>query len=270
MSTLATAGARWPARMTKTGSFAGMVAVVLMLVAGPAYRLGVLSLSPALLGAAAAFLLFFVAFLIGGIGLLAQRRHAQRSSRTAVVIVVLAGLATIFAGFWAVRLRSAPPIHDITTDFEDPPEFRDIVPLRKAARAVNSVEYQRIQRMAGRDIDVIEAQRRAYPDVQPLILPQGPPRALELAEQAARAMGWNIVAAAMTAVPAEGRVEATDATWYFGFKDDVVIRVRADAGGSRVDIRSASRVGVSDVGANAARIRKYEAQLRRLAGVSAP
>jgi uncharacterized protein (DUF1499 family) len=70
---------------------------------------------------------------------------------------------------------------------------------------------------------------------------------------AARAQGWEIVAA----VPAEGRIEATDTTRFFGFKDDIVIRVKAEGAGSRVDVRSLSRVGKSDVGKNASRIRAY-------------
>ena len=77
-------------------------------------------------------------------------------------------------------------------------------------------------------------------------------------------MGWHIVAVVTAVVPAEGRIEATDTTWYFGFKDDVVIRVRPSPNGSRVDIRSVSRVGLGDVGTNARRIREYTAKLRDL------
>jgi uncharacterized protein (DUF1499 family) len=76
---------------------------------------------------------------------------------------------------------------------------------------------------------------------------------------AARAMGWEVVAADR----ASGRIEATDTTRFFGFKDDVVIRVQAAPGGSRVDVRSVSRVGGSDVGTNATRIRAYLARLRQ-------
>ncbi|MGE3597127.1 MAG: DUF1499 domain-containing protein [Dehalococcoidia bacterium] len=246
--------------------FAGLAATVLLVIAGPGYRIGVLPLQPALLGAALGFLLFIMAFLLGGVGLLAGRVRSLPTSHAAIAVVVVAGLATIFGGSWMVRLRSAPPIHDITTDTEDPPAFRAIVPMRQAAQAANAPEYQRIQRVGGRDIDVIEAQRTAYPDVQPLILPQTPEQALELARQAAQALGWQIVAADMT-TPLEGRIEATDTTAYFGFKDDMVIRVRPEPNGSRVDARSVSRVGVSDVGTNARRIRNYMTQLRDLAGM---
>lgn len=264
MNTTAADGRRWPTWMTKIGFFTGLTAAALLIIAGPGYRIGVLPLQPALLAAALGGLLFVVAFVIGGIGLVAGRVRSLRSSHAAVVIVLLAGVATIVTGFWITRLRGAPPIHDITTDTEDPPAFKAIVPIRKATRAVNAVEYQRMQRVGRREIDVIEAQRQAYPDIQPLHLPQAPAQALDLAEQAARAMGWHIVAVVTAVVPAEGRIEATDTTWYFGFKDDVVIRVRPSPNGSRVDIRSVSRVGLGDVGTNARRIREYTAKLREL------
>ncbi|WP_404326387.1 DUF1499 domain-containing protein [Aerophototrophica crusticola] len=81
---------------------------------------------------------------------------------------------------------------------------------------------------------------------------------MKRAEAAARDMGWDIVAVE----PAEGRVEATATTAWFGFKDDVVVRVRPEGDGSRIDVRSKSRVGRSDLGANAARIRDYLARLK--------
>ena len=101
-------------------------------------------------------------------------------------------------------------------------------------------------------------QRQGYPDLAPLVLKMPPPEALARAEQAARAMGWEIVAVS----PQAGLIEATDTTWWFGFKDDVVVRVSAHPDGSRVDVRSLSRVGASDLGVNAGRIRAY---LRRVA-----
>ena len=95
----------------------------------------------------------------------------------------------------------------------------------------------------------------------PLILPLAPAEAFARARAAAEGMGWEMVAADSAA----GRIEATATTAWFGFKDDVVIRVEPAQGGSRVDVRSVSRVGVSDVGTNAARIRAYLARLRAAA-----
>jgi uncharacterized protein (DUF1499 family) len=139
--------------------------------------------------------------------------------------------------------RAVPPIHDITTDTNDPPVFVDVLPLR--ADAPNSADY------AGDSIAVL--QREAYPDVQPVQLADAPAVAYTRARRAAESMGWTMVATDSVA----GRIEATATTTWFGFKDDVVIRLRAEGSGTRVDVRSVSRVGRSDVGANAARIRAY-------------
>jgi uncharacterized protein (DUF1499 family) len=107
--------------------------------------------------------------------------------------------------------------------------------------------------------EVAAQQKQGYPDIVPALLRVLPDRALARAEAAARALGWEIVAA----VPAEGRLEATATTRWFGFKDDIVVRVTPAPGGSQVDIRSVSRVGKSDLGANARRIRAFLAALRR-------
>jgi uncharacterized protein (DUF1499 family) len=122
-----------------------------------------------------------------------------------------------------------------------------VLPLR--ANAKNSTEYLPA---------VAAKQKSGYPDIAPALLGVPAPKALQLAEHVARAMGWEIVAVA----PDDLRIEATATTLLFGFKDDVVIRVAPQGGGSRVDVRSLSRVGVSDIGANAARIRTFLAKLK--------
>lgn len=139
--------------------------------------------------------------------------------------------------------RALPPIHDITTDTNDPPVFVEVLPLR--ADAPNSAVY------AGDSIASL--QHAAYPDLQPVQLTEAPGAVYGRALRAAESMGWTLVASDPTA----GRIEATATTTWFGFKDDVVIRLRAEGTGTRMDVRSVSRVGRSDVGANAARIRAY-------------
>jgi len=169
---------------------------------------------------------------------------------------VVYGVAGIIVGcaVFAMPLRmrmqavKVPLIHNITTDIVKPPQFAAILPLRKDAP--NPAVY------GGPEVAI--KQRSAYPDIQTLLLNMSAPQAFEQALSAARAMGWQIVAA----VPQEGRIEATDTTFWFGFKDDIVVRVTAaDERRSLVDVRSVSRVGRSDVGKNAARIRAY---LRRI------
>jgi len=165
------------------------------------------------------------------------------------VLAVALGLVTAWVPWsWKNKAGSVPPIHDITTDTASPPAFQAVLPLR--ADAPNPSEY-------GGD-SIAQQQREAYPDIEPVLLDVPPAQAFQRALEAAREMGWEIV----SAEPAEGRIEATDTTFWFGFKDDVVVRVEPAAGGSRVDVRSVSRVGRSDVGTNAERIRDYLAKIR--------
>lgn len=168
-------------------------------------------------------------------------------SRRAVVFAVtgLVAGALAFGIPWQLRQRAqqVPPIHDITTDTVNPPRFVAAVPLRKGA--ANGVDY------AGAEI--AQQQKQAYTDIVPLALPVPAREAFERCLAAARGLGWEIVAA----VPEEGRIEATDTTSFFGFRDDVVIRITAAATGSQVDVRSLSRVGRSDLGTNAKRVRAF-------------
>jgi uncharacterized protein (DUF1499 family) len=176
------------------------------------------------------------------VALWAWRRRAGRAlSRAlgALLIGIAVGGPPLYMASLEKRL---PYIHDNSTELDSPPRFVAVLPLRSGAR--NSPDY---------DPAVAAQQRSGYPDIAPLLLDRPPARAFEAAERAARAMGWDIVAV----VPAEGRIEATDTTLLFGFKDDIVIRVAPHGSGSRVDVRSLSRVGESDIGTNAKRVRSY-------------
>lgn len=162
---------------------------------------------------------------------------------------VAVALALVFPSWNLQRTASqVPRIHDITTDTENPPRFLALLAARQ--KAPNGAAY------AGAKL--AQAQKAAYPDIQPELLNMPPARAFDHALAAARNMGWDIVAAE----PAQGRIEATATTFWFRFKDDVVIRIAADGNGSRLDIRSMSRIGRSDLGTNAKRIRAYLARLR--------
>jgi uncharacterized protein (DUF1499 family) len=134
-------------------------------------------------------------------------------------------------------------IHDITTDTENPPDFVAILPLRRDS---NPAEYG--------GPEIAAKQHAAYPDIRPLAVGISPSRAYEAALATAVAMKWQIVQGS----PSERRIEAVATTRWFGFKDDIVIRISPAAnGGSVLDIRSASRVGLSDLGTNARRIRTF-------------
>jgi uncharacterized protein (DUF1499 family) len=170
----------------------------------------------------------------------------RRVSVMAVAGVVLGAL--VFGVPWAYTARRAAPINDITTDAANPPRYVDIAPLRADAPA--KIEY------GGEETAAI--QKKAYPDIAPALLNVSRDQAFERALGAAKSLGWTLVAA----VPAEGRIEATDSTLFMGFTDDIVIRVLTEGSGSRVDIRSHSRVGRGDFGTNAKRVRAF---LKRLA-----
>ena len=184
---------------------------------------------------------------IAVVGLLIPK--ARTSGLGALVVALGLGLGVAYLPWhWRQRARAVPPIHDISTDLDNPPAFVAVLPLR--AKAPNPSAYG--------GAEVAAAQRRAYPDIQPLLLAEPPPVAFARALDVAKSLGWALVAADSSA----GRIEATATTTWFGFKDDIVIRVTATTTGSRIDVRSLSRVGKSDVGTNAARIRAYLAKLR--------
>lgn len=174
------------------------------------------------------------------------------------LVSALAGLALGLASFgYPASLyrtaRSVPPIHDVTTDRENPPAYVAILPLR--AGAENPVAYP-----GGA---VAKQQLEAYPGIKPARFDAPPGRVFEAALATASALGWEVAAA----VPAEGRIEATDTSFWYHFKDDVAIRISADGQGTRLDIRSLSRVGRGDLGVNARRIERFMAALAsRLAG----
>jgi uncharacterized protein (DUF1499 family)/NADH:ubiquinone oxidoreductase subunit K len=174
----------------------------------------------------------------------ARPRGTHRGRRMAVMALLIGAVTAAVPLSWTWVAYHLPPIHDITTDTENPPQFVAILPLRY--RASDPVEYGGPQ--------VAALQHEAYPDIQPLQVPLPPAQVFEAALATARDQDWIIVATD----PANGRIEATDSTFWFGFIDDVVVRLTPGADGdTRVDVRSVSRVGVGDAGANARRVRNF-------------
>lgn len=182
---------------------------------------------------------------VASVALVSSLRGARgRGSIVSATAVALGILAFAIPASYMWTARHVPMIHDITTDTNDPPRFVALLETRKGAP--NGAEYGG-EEVAGK-------QRAAYPDIRPVELPIAPDAAFGRALAAARKLGWDIADADVAA----GRIEATDVTRWFGFKDDVVVRVSPmPGGGSRIDVRSASRVGKSDIGKNASRIRAF-------------
>ncbi len=219
-----------------------IIASLLLLMSGPGARMELWEFRTGFQLMRWAAYIGLIASAISVVMLLLPR--VRRQGRASLLVAVALGLVVAFVPWSGMqRARSVPPIHDISTDTKRPPEFVAILPLR--VDASNPVDYG--------GPEVAAAQLGAYPDLQTHRMDAPPAQAFARAQQAASGFGWEIV----SADPATGRIEATDTTFWFGFKDDVVIRIEPDAAGSRVDVRSLSRVGGSDVGANAARIRAF-------------
>ena len=196
------------------------------------------------------------ALVVAVVTLLLGRSRLEWRGITIAIFAFAAGGLIAYVPWHYDQIRSrVPPIHDVTTDPDNPPTFSVVVPLREAAGG-NPVAYEGTK--------IAEQQRLAYPDLVPLTLALPPAAAFNRALDTAQRMGWTIVAAD----DAAGRIEASDRSRWFGFTDDIVVRITASGSGSRIDLRSSSRLGRGDFGVNAARIGGYLAALRAAAGGS--
>lgn len=226
------------------GFWSGLLGCVLLIVDGPLYRAHMLGLHAALFYVIpAALLLGVIAVLLSVIGLV------RSGSKGMAVAGLVLGLIAAAMPVMSINTARHSPIHDVSTDRDNPPQFVAVLPLRAAAKAANSTDY---------DAKTAELQKETYPDIGPLHLDVLPAQAFDRAAAAAKEMKWDVI----ITDPSQGRIEATATTFWFGFKDDIVVRVTADGSGSRVDVRSLSRIGNSDVGANAKRVREYLAKTK--------
>lgn len=208
------------------------------------YRTGITILGTgAIAGAVAA-----IVSLIGGI-LAGAHRTVYRMAVAGIVIGLVAA-GTPWS--WSQIAKQVPKIHDISTDTVNPPPLIAIMPLRQNAE--NPAAYG--------GPSVAQKQNLAYPDIQPLILPLPIDTAFMHAVRVARDMGWDL----FSINAQEGRIEGTATTFWFGFKDDVVVRITPVPEGSRIDVRSVSRVGKGDFGMNAKRVREFLKKMKSAGG----
>jgi len=158
---------------------------------------------------------------------------------------LILGLAVVVPFFQTIQAGyKVPRIHDITTDLQNPPSFEAIAAIRTA-------EHNPLDRKT--PAQLAELQLAGYPEIGSLLIDKDPAQVFENAVSLVKERGWEIVAATAE----NGIIEATDTTRIMGFKDDVVIRISTKEGKSIVDMRSVSRVGISDMGTNAARIKLF-------------
>ncbi len=195
------------------------------------------------------------AALVAGVAVYALGRRlgaggTRRWTALALIGTIAAGLGYyVPASYVPGEGENIPPIHDISTDTANPPEFVAVLPLR--ADAPNTTVYGGSDDMTPERL--AELQTDAYPDLTTRTLSDPPDVVFERALAAVDRLGWELVAQA----PAEGRIEATDTTFWYRFKDDVVIRIQPAANGTTIDARSVSRVGRGDAGTNARRLRAF-------------
>lgn len=226
------------------------IAILLVILPGPLYKFGFFDLATAFTGFTVGVLVGIAALILLGIQFLFKRDTVRLNSTLTALILSIIAIAIPLS--MLNTAKNVPPIHDISTDLMNPPEFLAIAPLR--ADAPNSVEY------AGEE--AAEQQRQGYPELQTLDYSQSKSELVEATKQAIDNIGWELI----NIDADKGIIEATDTTLWFGFKDDVVVRITDNGNERLVDIRSKSRVGGSDLGKNAARIHDFIEELDRVLG----
>lgn len=180
---------------------------------------------------------------LGLIGLIVAWLKKKTASIRPALLTVLLGVAPVLLVLAIVgQGLKVPAIHNITTDLENPPEFSYAYTNR--AEGLNSLDLP--------SPEVRELQRNFYTELSGLTLALAPEQAFTMALEACETLGMHVT----NVDQASGRIEAIEETFFFGFKDDVVIRVSPLESGSKIDVRSVSRVGRSDLGANAKRIER--------------
>lgn len=250
----------WAGRMTALAALLcfGSVLVALIMSVGSGqgwwhFRVGLSSLRYVFYAAAAGVAVALIALLLG-------RRVGKFLLLNLLALVVAVGFL-LYLGSLYRTATSLPPIHDITTNLADMPQFGRLTVREDNFKSVEKTDRDDLRPLAP------EARWRrlhaeAYGDLRTMRVPTDVAETIRRAEGLARERGWEIA----RADPAAGVLEATETSLFYRFKDDVVLRARAAAGGAAgtdVDMRSISRVGGSDVGMNAKRIRSFLEDLQR-------
>jgi uncharacterized protein (DUF1499 family) len=230
----------WARRLALFSLAATLIAIVIV-------RSGALDIVPALSTLAGALVLAVVAILLAFAAGVAIWREGITGIREAATGLIVGAALIAYPLYLGVKAYRLPAIYDVTTDPIDPPRFEAIARLRP--RDANPVNY------AG--LYAAEQQREAYADIEPDVTDASPQDAYDVALKVVTKRKWRVVdARPPQAMPArDGLIEAIARTPILGFRDDVVVRVRAAPEGARIDIRSASRYGRHDLGTNAARVR---------------
>ena len=236
-------------RLARLAFVAACAAALIVAAAGPLHRYVGLDIEWAIAVFRYGFYAAVAAVALGLATIVPTRPGDRRRGFVAAFLAVVIGVCGAWVPVsWFLWSQQLPAINDISTDVAEPPAMVALLQLRRGAP--NPPGYP------GAATAVL--QRAAYPDIAPVVLAIPPAEAFIRVDRVAMAMGWDVVARA----PTDGRLEAVDTSQWFGFRDDIVVRIRPDGAGSRIDIRSKSRAGESDLGVNAWRIRDFIARLK--------
>jgi uncharacterized protein (DUF1499 family) len=238
-------------RLARLAFYLACLAALTVAACGPAHRYLHIDLDIALIVFRFGFYLAAGAIALALATIVPTRPGDRRRGFVAALLALAVGVAAAWSpAQWLLQARAAPRINDVTTDPANAPAL--VVTRQMRHGASNPSDYPGPAAAA--------LQRAAYPDIKPVVIKAAPAEAFHKVDAVAVAMGWEVVARA----PADGRLEATATSEWFGLIDDIVIRIRPQgAGSSRIDIRSKSRVGASDFGVNAHRIRAFIERLRQ-------
>ncbi len=207
----------------------GFTAFVVLL--RPLFSIGEFPVGPAMLIAAFSALVLLLGWIL-----------ARKTSWSALVGLLVAGAIIAVGGWVRGEAEKYPPIHDVTTDLADPPAFTALEIPQDNLRGVETEEKWR------------ELHREGYSDLAPVEISASVPEAIARAEELAEERGWTVI----EAVPEAGRLEAVSYAGWIRFEDIVVLTAEENEnGGSTLHMRSISRVGGSDLGYNAKRIREF-------------
>ena len=215
--------------------------------------------------------LLIAALILAAVALIAALiRKPRVGIGTALAALAIPAIGLGYLTYVRSQNAAIPPIHDVATNIEDPPVYSQAIMQQRQAGGANpihplttplrDIEAYKGPRFADRHSrSVGDLGREAYADLRPATVSAAPDQLFARLREEAQERGWTVV----TDDPAAGTFEATAETFWFGFKDDVAVRVRpgAAAGQLQVDARSTSRVGLGDMGANAARLRDYLADI---------
>ena len=247
-----------PASWSRNLAVFAVVAVVVSIII---VRFGFLEIKPALATFFGALACAALSIVVGFIGAAAIWQSGARGMSRILIAFLIDAILLAYPAYLGVQYRRLPAIHDITTDPIDPPRFEALARLRSGDGA-NPAVY------AG--LYSAEQQRTAYPDIETVELELPVQRAYEITLQLVTKRKWLIIDERPPQLPRRiGRIEAVARTPIMGFREDVSIRVSPDDEDSRVDIRSASRYFESDLGSNAARVRKLIEDLNTAADADA-